>query len=81
KKVRNPLFENHPKQFRIRGAEEEEDPQAEIQESDEARKKFSNAKSLSSSQYFGDQNKATDVAAQATLSKFSLCIFFINELL
>ncbi|KAL4356872.1 hypothetical protein AHAS_Ahas09G0130100 [Arachis hypogaea] len=53
----------------------------QIQESDEARKKFSNAKSLSSSQYFGDQNKATDVAAQATLSKFSLCIFFINELL
>ncbi|XLS93488.1 hypothetical protein HN51_069496, partial [Arachis hypogaea] len=42
-----------------------------IQESDEARKKFSNAKSLSSSQFFGDQNKAADVAAQATLSKFS----------
>ncbi|QHO11778.1 ADP-ribosylation factor GTPase-activating protein [Arachis hypogaea] len=43
----------------------------QIQESDEARKKFSNAKSLSSSQFFGDQNKAADVAAQATLSKFS----------
>ncbi|XLR27250.1 hypothetical protein S83_055150, partial [Arachis hypogaea] len=42
-----------------------------IQESDKARKKFSNAKSLSSSQFFGDQNKAADVAAQATLSKFS----------
>ncbi|XP_020978168.1 uncharacterized protein LOC107608705 isoform X1 [Arachis ipaensis] len=43
----------------------------QIQESDKARKKFSNAKSLSSSQCFGDQNKAVDVAAQATLSKFS----------
>ncbi|RYR29811.1 hypothetical protein Ahy_B01g054334 [Arachis hypogaea] len=41
----------------------------QIQESDKARKKFSNAKSLSSSQCFGDQNKAVDVAAQATLSK------------
>ncbi|MED6137803.1 GTPase-activating protein 8 [Stylosanthes scabra] len=43
----------------------------QIQESDEARKKFTNAKSISSSQFFGDQNKAADVAAQATLSKFS----------
>ncbi|CAL0314149.1 unnamed protein product [Lupinus luteus] len=43
----------------------------QIQESDEARKKFSNAKSISSSQFFGDQNKAEDLAAQTTLSKFS----------
>ena len=42
----------------------------QIQESDEARKKFSNAKSISSSQFFGDQSKA-DVDAQVTLSKFS----------
>ncbi|XP_057416849.1 probable ADP-ribosylation factor GTPase-activating protein AGD8 [Lotus japonicus] len=42
----------------------------QIQESDEARKKFSNAKSISSSQFFGDQSKA-DVEAKATLSKFS----------
>lgn len=42
----------------------------QIQESDEARKKFSNAKSISSSQFFGDQNKA-NADAQATLSKFS----------
>ncbi|KAL4391371.1 hypothetical protein AHAS_Ahas03G0238400 [Arachis hypogaea] len=42
----------------------------QIQESDEARKKFSNAKSLSSSQFFGDQNKVADVTAQATLSTF-----------
>ncbi|OIV93857.1 hypothetical protein TanjilG_13872 [Lupinus angustifolius] len=41
-----------------------------IQESDVARKKFSNAKSISSSQFFGDQDKA-DVEAKATLSKFS----------
>lgn len=51
-----------------------------IQETDEARKKFSNAKSISSSQFFGDQSKA-DVDAQATLSKFSVCIFsFSNSL-
>ncbi|RYR72935.1 hypothetical protein HN51_022506 [Arachis hypogaea] len=43
----------------------------QIQESDEARRKFSNAKSPSSSQFFGDQNKVADVADQATLSKFS----------
>nr|KYP40058.1 putative ADP-ribosylation factor GTPase-activating protein AGD8 [Cajanus cajan] len=42
-----------------------------IQETDEARRKFSNAKSISSSQYFGDQNKAADMDSQATLSKFS----------
>lgn len=45
-----------------------------IQESDEARKKFSNAKSISSSQFFGDQNKAADVDTQVTLSKFSVCV-------
>lgn len=45
----------------------------QVQESDEARKKFSNAKSISSAQYFGDQNKATDFETQATLQKFSVC--------
>ncbi|KAJ6962930.1 hypothetical protein NC652_001535 [Populus alba x Populus x berolinensis] len=35
----------------------------QIQETDEARKKFSNAKSISSAQFFGDQNKA-DADAQ-----------------
>ncbi|KAH1053319.1 hypothetical protein GLYMA_08G271700v4 [Glycine max] len=44
---------------------------SKVQETDEARRKFSNAKSISSSQYFGDQNKAADVDSQATLSKFS----------
>ncbi|KAJ6933139.1 ADP-ribosylation factor GTPase-activating protein AGD8 [Populus alba x Populus x berolinensis] len=42
----------------------------QIQETDEARKKFSNAKSISSAQYFGDQNKA-DTDAQVSLQKFS----------
>ncbi|KAK7346104.1 hypothetical protein VNO80_20619 [Phaseolus coccineus] len=43
----------------------------QIQESDEARRKFSNAKSISSSQFFGDHTKATDLDSQASLSKFS----------
>ncbi|OMO93252.1 Arf GTPase activating protein [Corchorus olitorius] len=43
----------------------------QIQETDEARRKFSNAKSISSAQYFGDQARAADVEAQATLQKFS----------
>lgn len=42
----------------------------QVQESDEARKKFSNAKSISSAQYFGDQNKA-DLDGQVSLQKFS----------
>ncbi|KAM3734548.1 hypothetical protein ACB098_10G023900 [Castanea mollissima] len=42
----------------------------QIQETDEARKKFSNAKSISSAQFFGDHNKATD-EAHVSLQKFS----------
>ncbi|CAI0418597.1 unnamed protein product [Linum tenue] len=42
-----------------------------IEETDEARKKFSNAKSISSAQFFGDKNKSADVGAQASLEKFS----------
>ncbi|MBA0789412.1 hypothetical protein Gotri_026573 [Gossypium trilobum] len=42
-----------------------------IQETDEARKKFSNAKSISSAQFFGDQTRAADNEAQVTLQKFS----------
>lgn len=44
---------------------------SQVQESDEARKKFSNAKSISSAQYFGDQNSANDLNAQVSLQKFS----------
>ncbi|XP_052170676.1 probable ADP-ribosylation factor GTPase-activating protein AGD8 [Diospyros lotus] len=43
---------------------------AQIEETDEARKKFSNAKSISSAQYFGDQNKAS-MESQVSLQKFS----------
>ncbi|KAG0475978.1 hypothetical protein HPP92_012819 [Vanilla planifolia] len=41
----------------------------QAQESDEARQKFSNAKSISSAQFFGDQSKSSD--AQVSLQKFS----------
>uniref|UniRef100_A0A7N1A5K6 Arf-GAP domain-containing protein n=1 Tax=Kalanchoe fedtschenkoi TaxID=63787 RepID=A0A7N1A5K6_KALFE len=44
---------------------------APVEETDEARKKFSNAKSISSAQFFGDQNKSGDSEAQASLQKFS----------
>uniref|UniRef100_A0A5B6Z4T2 Putative ADP-ribosylation factor GTPase-activating protein AGD8 n=1 Tax=Davidia involucrata TaxID=16924 RepID=A0A5B6Z4T2_DAVIN len=42
----------------------------EIQVTDEARKRFPNAKSISSAQFFRDQNKAVDMEAQASLQKF-----------
>ncbi|KAG6531989.1 probable ADP-ribosylation factor GTPase-activating protein AGD8 [Zingiber officinale] len=42
----------------------------QIEESDVARQKFSNAKSISSAQYFGDQSKANN-EAQISLEKFS----------
>ncbi|KAJ8774439.1 hypothetical protein K2173_016885 [Erythroxylum novogranatense] len=42
----------------------------QITETDEARKKFSNAKSISSAQFFGDQSKA-DSDTQISLQKFS----------
>lgn len=46
----------------------------QIEETDEARMKFSNAKAISSAQFFGDQNKFGDIEAQASLQKFSVCI-------
>jgi len=42
----------------------------QVEESSEARKKFSNAKSISSSQFFGDQN-SFEKEAQVSLQKFS----------
>nr|GMD97326.1 probable ADP-ribosylation factor GTPase-activating protein AGD8 [Ipomoea batatas] len=42
----------------------------QVEETDEARKKFSNAKSISSAQFFGDQNKAGSEAS-VSLQKFS----------
>jgi len=47
----------------------------QVEETDEARKKFSNAKSISSSQFFGDQNRAGDMEAQASLQKFSVSTY------
>ncbi|XP_020261256.1 probable ADP-ribosylation factor GTPase-activating protein AGD8 [Asparagus officinalis] len=43
----------------------------QIQETNEARQKFSNAKSISSAQYFGDQMKPGDREAQISLQKYS----------
>ncbi|KAF9685535.1 hypothetical protein SADUNF_Sadunf03G0064700 [Salix dunnii] len=51
----------------------------QIQETDDARKKFSNAKSISSAQYFGDQNKA-DTDAQVSLQNSSLSALSITRL-
>uniref|UniRef100_A0A2P2LQ94 Arf gtpase-activating protein n=1 Tax=Rhizophora mucronata TaxID=61149 RepID=A0A2P2LQ94_RHIMU len=50
---------------------------SKVEETDEARKKFSNAKSISSAQFFGDQSKATDVDAQVSLQKFTVCVVAI----
>ncbi|BBN19144.1 ADP-ribosylation factor GTPase-activating protein 2/3 [Marchantia polymorpha subsp. ruderalis] len=43
----------------------------QIEDSGEAQKKFANAKSISSAQYFGDQNKAGDSESQVRLQKFA----------
>ncbi|XP_051114934.1 probable ADP-ribosylation factor GTPase-activating protein AGD8 [Andrographis paniculata] len=43
----------------------------QIEESDEARKKFSNAKSISSAQYFGVQNAASEMDSSVSLQKFA----------
>ncbi|KAL3649609.1 GTPase-activating protein 8 [Castilleja foliolosa] len=43
----------------------------QVEETDEARKKFTNAKSISSAQFFGVSNKANDLDASNSLQKFS----------
>ncbi|XP_073032274.1 probable ADP-ribosylation factor GTPase-activating protein AGD8 [Primulina eburnea] len=43
----------------------------QVEETDEARKKFSNAKSISSAQFFGVQNKDKDLESSISLQKFS----------
>ncbi|KAL5217970.1 hypothetical protein ABZP36_018654 [Zizania latifolia] len=45
-------------------------PKAQIQESDKARKQFSNAKAISSSQFFGNQSRE-EKEAQMSLQKFA----------
>ncbi|CAA7024833.1 unnamed protein product [Microthlaspi erraticum] len=44
---------------------------SKVQETDEARKKFTNAKSISSAQYFGNDNSYADLEAKTSLKKFS----------
>ncbi|KAL3497800.1 hypothetical protein ACH5RR_040532 [Cinchona calisaya] len=46
-------------------------PKVQVEETDEARKKFSNAKSISSAQFFGDQSKVGDTGSSVSLQKFS----------
>ncbi|XP_073313767.1 probable ADP-ribosylation factor GTPase-activating protein AGD9 [Primulina huaijiensis] len=43
----------------------------QVEETDEARKKFSNAKSISSAQFYGEQNKDKEADASISLQKFS----------
>lgn len=47
----------------------------QVEETEEARKKFSNAKSISSAQFFSDQNKSAESDAKASLKKFSVRSF------
>lgn len=46
----------------------------QVEETDEARTKFTNAKSISSAQFFGDQNRSHELEAQASLQRFSVCV-------
>lgn len=46
-------------------------PKAQIEESNEAQKKFANAKSISSAQFFGDKSNTADSESQARLQKFA----------
>lgn len=48
----------------------------QVEETNEARLKFANAKSISSSQFFGDKSKDADPDSQARLQKFAVCRHF-----
>lgn len=52
----------------------------QVDETDEARKKFSNAKSISSAQFFGVQNKDKDLESSISLQKFSVCRVLVYPL-
>lgn len=43
-------------------------------DSHEAQKKFANAKSISSAQYFGDQDKSSDIGNAGRLEKFAVSL-------
>jgi hypothetical protein len=48
----------------------------QTKESSEAQRKFANAKSISSDQYFGDQNMSGDTENTTRLQKFAVKILF-----
>jgi hypothetical protein len=48
----------------------------QTKESSEAQRKFANAKSISSDQYFGDQNMSGDTENTTRLEKFAVKILF-----
>jgi hypothetical protein len=47
----------------------------------EAQKKYGNAKSISSAQFFGDSSKSADVESQARISKFAVRYTYLPSLL
>jgi ADP-ribosylation factor GTPase-activating protein 2/3 len=51
-------------------------PKIQTKESSEAQRKFANAKSISSDQYFGDQNTSGDTENTTRLQKFAVKILF-----
>jgi hypothetical protein len=52
-----------------------------VEESNEARIKFANAKAISSSQFFGDKNEIGDADNQVRLQKFAVSVCFFSIVL
>jgi len=50
------------------------------EDSHEAQRKFANAKSISSAQYFGDQDKNSDIGNAGRLEKFAVSLFVVRIL-